>query len=107
MPYCLLQIILDTDECSGTDRKFIMEHRLGLKELRWAGFSGTACEVEFLMYLLENAVELEKIVIDPMLPVYQSLFLGKTWDHEEHIKRAKALERKYLLGSNLFVFKFL
>ncbi|KAL5186409.1 putative F-box/LRR-repeat protein [Glycine soja] len=35
-----------------------------LKELELVGFCGAACEVELVMYILENVVELQKIIID-------------------------------------------
>jgi hypothetical protein len=36
-----------------------------LKVVEIAGYSGRICELEFVTYLIKNAVALEKILIDP------------------------------------------
>ncbi|XP_061366534.1 F-box/LRR-repeat protein At3g58900-like [Gastrolobium bilobum] len=90
--------MLNTNPIFRTEGKFTMECQYSLKELELVGFCGAACEVELVMYVLENAVELQKITIDTRLPTKPKLRpLGehfKTWDHEENRKRAWELQKK-------------
>ncbi|KAG5028183.1 hypothetical protein JHK82_011808 [Glycine max] len=79
-----------------------------LKELALVGFCGAACEVELVMYILENVVELQKIIIDTRSPTKPELRpLGehfKTWDHEKTESVLEDCRRKSHLGLNLVVF---
>ncbi|KAJ1413278.1 Leucine-rich repeat domain superfamily [Sesbania bispinosa] len=90
--------MLNTNPTFRTERKFTVECQYSLKELELVGFCGSACEVELVMYVIENAVELQKITIDTRLPTKPKLRpLGehfKTWDHEENRKRAWGLQKK-------------
>ncbi|KAK7389191.1 hypothetical protein VNO78_24026 [Psophocarpus tetragonolobus] len=90
--------MLNTRPTFRKERKFTMECQYGLKELELVGFCGAACEVELVMYILENAVELQKITIDTSLPTKPKLRpLGehfKTWDCEENRMRARGLREK-------------
>ena len=75
-----------------------MECEYSLKELELVGFCGAACEVELVMYMVENAVELQKITIDTRLPTKPKLrAVGdhhRSWDHEENRKRTWELKEK-------------
>ncbi|MED6207393.1 hypothetical protein PIB30_035386 [Stylosanthes scabra] len=44
------------------------ECEYSVKELELVGFCGATCEVELVMYMLENAVLLQKIIIDTRFP---------------------------------------
>ncbi|RDY04496.1 putative F-box protein, partial [Mucuna pruriens] len=90
--------MLNTKPTFRRERKFTTECRYSLKELELVGFCGAACEVELVMYILENADELQKIIIDTGLPTKPKLKpLGehfKTWDHEENKRHARELQEK-------------
>lgn len=90
--------MLNTKPTFRTECKFTMECQYNLKELELVGFCGAACEVELVMYILENTVELQKITIDTRSPTKPKLrSLGehfKTWNHEENKKRAMRLQEK-------------
>lgn len=100
--------MLNTKPSFRTERKFTMESRCNLKELELVGFCGAACEVELVMYILENAAELQKIIIDTRSPTKPELRpLGehfKTWDHEKTESVLEDCRRKSHLGLNLVVF---
>ncbi|XP_038696480.1 F-box/LRR-repeat protein At3g58900-like isoform X2 [Tripterygium wilfordii] len=76
-----------------------------LKVVEIIGFQGCTIDNEFAAYLVENAVMLEKIIIDPRQP----LLLGTPWeyDHMEKIrtarKRAKQFKTNLSLGSKLLL----
>ncbi|GLT63985.1 hypothetical protein SLA2020_365060 [Shorea laevis] len=77
----------------------------GLKLVELVGFVGKIIDMEFAMYLIENAVALEKIIIDPRNPQ----MIGSVWEYhnmkeiEAARKRAKKLETKLSLGSKLVI----
>ncbi|KAI4336296.1 hypothetical protein L6164_014839 [Bauhinia variegata] len=94
--------MLNAEPIFRTVGKFTMENQYKLKELELIGFCGAACEVEFLVYILENAVELDKITIDPKLEIdpewvegaAHSLVQHETWDHGRNRMRARGLRNK-------------
>lgn len=69
------------------------------------GFEGKIIDMEFAMYLIDNAVALEKIIIDPRGP--QMIGSEREYDNMKKIeaarKRAKKLETKLSLGSKLVI----
>ncbi|KAG2408249.1 hypothetical protein LR48_Vigan01g226000 [Vigna angularis] len=79
-------------------QKITMKCQHDLKELELVGFCGASCEVELAIYILKNAVELQKITIDTRLPTRPKLRQPgehfKAWDREENRNRAKALQEK-------------
>jgi hypothetical protein len=78
-------------------------HCLKLVEL--VGFAGHPIDAEFVRYLVENAVELEKIIIDPRRP----LMIGRPLDSNDieiiHAarERAKMLKRELSIGDGLVI----
>lgn len=69
------------------------------------GFVGQIIDVEFVIYLIENAIELEKVIVDPRNP----LAIGKPCE-DENIKEiraawqpAKLLKTKLSLGDKLVI----
>jgi hypothetical protein len=91
--------MLNTKPTYRTEHKFAMECQYSLKELELVGFCGAACEVELVMYILENTDELQKITIDTRLPTKPKLRPldeehFETWDLEENRKRAWQLKGK-------------
>ncbi|RYR77789.1 hypothetical protein Ahy_A01g002399 [Arachis hypogaea] len=77
---------------------FSKECEYSLKELELVGFCGATCEVELIMYMLENAVRLQKIIIDTRFPTKPKLKpIGEhstSWDRESIQKRALELHKK-------------
>lgn len=69
-----------------------------LKVVEFVGFAGITVEIEAAMYLIENAVSLEKIIINPCLRVK-----GKPFDVEltKPERRELARERARQLGTKL------
>ncbi|KAK9265572.1 hypothetical protein L1049_012473 [Liquidambar formosana] len=69
-----------------------------LKVVEFVGFAGITVEIEAAMYLIENAVSLEKIIINPCLRVK-----GKPFDVEltKPERRQLARERARQLGTKL------
>jgi hypothetical protein len=47
-----------------------------LKEVEIVGFVGRAIDIELIVYLLESAIKLEKIVINPCSPICSGYPLG-------------------------------
>ncbi|AES91048.1 putative F-box domain, FBD domain, leucine-rich repeat domain, L domain-containing protein [Medicago truncatula] len=91
--------MLNTKPTYITEHKFTMECHYNLKELELVGFCGAACEVELVMYILENTDELQKITIDTRLPTKPKLRPldeehFETWDLEEKKRCAWRLKDK-------------
>ncbi|CAJ1943646.1 unnamed protein product [Sphenostylis stenocarpa] len=90
--------MLHTKPYLRTQPKIIMKYQHSLKELELVGFCGASCEVELATYILNNAVELRKIIIDTRLPTRPKLNpLGehlKAWDREENRNRARELQER-------------
>ena len=69
------------------------------------GFVGQPIDVEYVGFLVENAVELEKIIIDPRDP----LMIGRPLDSNDMEliqaarERAKMLKRELSLGDRLVI----
>lgn len=58
---------------------FETKHRYRcLKEVKLLGFYGETIELEFIKYILANATDLQKLLIDPIRPVY----LGHCIEHK-------------------------
>lgn len=60
-----------------------------LKVVEVIGFVGLPFDLELPCYLLENAVRLEKMIVNPTNP----LSLGKYWEYEDD--REKEIARQY------------
>ena len=60
------------------------------------GFVGQPIDVEYVGYLVENAVELEKIIIDPRDP----LMIGRPLDSEDIELIQAARERAKIFKEN-------
>ena len=82
--------------------KYPNEH---LKELEIVGFVGRAIDIELIVYLLESATHLEKIVINPRSPS----IVGTPWEIEATEKNegatecAKQLKKILPLGAELVI----
>ena len=82
--------------------KYPNEH---LKELEIVGFVGRAIDIELIVYLLESATHLEKIVINPRSPS----IVGTPWEikatekNEGATECAKQLKKILPLGAELVI----
>ena len=82
--------------------KYPNEH---LKEVEITGFVGRAIDIELTVYLLENAIKLEKLVINPRSPA----LVGTPWEfvrveeNEGAIECAKQLKKNLPIGAELFI----
>ncbi|KAK4594403.1 hypothetical protein RGQ29_018182 [Quercus rubra] len=74
--------------------KYPNEH---LKEVEIMGFVGRAIDMELTVYLLESAIKLEKIVINPRSPA----LVGTPWEFEMTEKNEGAIECANQLKKNL------
>ncbi|GMY39203.1 F-box protein At4g09920-like [Fagus crenata] len=76
-----------------------------LKEVEIVGFVGRAIDIELVVYLLESAIKLEKIVINPCSPYV----VGTPWETEEIennkvVKECAKQLKKYLpLGAEFVI----
>jgi hypothetical protein len=76
-----------------------------LKEVEIVGFVGRATDIELVVYLLESAIKLEKIVINPCSPYV----VGTPWETEEiennkDVKECAKQLKKYLpLGAEFVI----
>ncbi|MED6126802.1 hypothetical protein PIB30_082025 [Stylosanthes scabra] len=71
------------------------ECEYSVKELELVGFCGATCEVELVMYMVENAVQLQKIIIDTRFPTKPKLRpITASWDRESIQKRALELHKR-------------
>ena len=76
-----------------------------LKEVEIVGFVGRAIDIELVVYLLESAIKLEKIVINPCCPIV----VGTPWETEEienykDVKECAKQLKKYLpLGAEFVI----
>ncbi|XP_062169845.1 F-box/LRR-repeat protein At3g58900-like isoform X2 [Alnus glutinosa] len=68
-----------------------------LKLVEFVGFTGQIIDVEYAMFLIENAVELEKVIIDPRCP----LMVGSPWEYNEIEEIQAARECAKMLGREL------
>ncbi|KAL4598564.1 hypothetical protein ACB092_11G068200 [Castanea dentata] len=75
-------------------KKYPNEH---LKEVEIMGFVGRAIDMELTVYLLESAIKLEKIVINPRSPA----LVGTPWEFETTEKNEGAIECANQLKKNL------
>ncbi|KAL6973111.1 hypothetical protein U1Q18_027289 [Sarracenia purpurea var. burkii] len=75
-----------------------------LKLVEFVGFVGAAIDVEVVAYLLENAIALEKIVIDPRVS-HVSKIHEPEWENRERVARdrAKQLESMLPVGVQLVI----
>ncbi|XVF10632.1 hypothetical protein REPUB_Repub07fG0199400 [Reevesia pubescens] len=77
-----------------------------LKVVEMTGFVGQTIDTEFCMYLIENAIMLEKIIIDPC-PLFAKGGPYENHYYSEVIKAvrdcAEQLKSKYLLGDKLVI----
>ncbi|KAM4107352.1 hypothetical protein ACB094_04G137400 [Castanea mollissima] len=82
--------------------KYPNEH---LKEVEITGFVGRAIDIELTVYLLESAIKLEKLVINPRSPA----LVGTPWEfvrveeNEGAIECAKQLKKNLPIGAELFI----
>jgi hypothetical protein len=65
--------------------------------LKTSGIGGQTIEVEYVRYLVKNAVELEKVIIDPRWPH----FVGLPWEYEPIEIIQAARESAKMLGIEL------
>ncbi|XP_038712209.1 uncharacterized protein LOC120006288 [Tripterygium wilfordii] len=86
---------------------------LCLKEVEIVGFVGWDIDMEFVTFLIENAIMLEKIVIDPLVPLEGSrLTEEEVKERKEFLKtkairkRAMRLKSKFSLGDKLVLRNF-
>ncbi|KAL3513834.1 hypothetical protein ACH5RR_026551 [Cinchona calisaya] len=73
-----------------------------LKVFELSGYYGRTCDLELIKYFVENAISLEKIIIDPRKPCgFERLLMD--WEIKEHkVARAHAKERlKGLISSHV------
>ncbi|XP_065633695.1 F-box protein At4g09920 isoform X2 [Quercus suber] len=82
--------------------KYPNEH---LKEVEITGFVGRAIDIELTVYLLESAIKLEKLVINPRSPA----LVGTPWEfvrveeNEGAIECAKQFKKNLPIGAELFI----
>ena len=74
--------------------KYSNEH---FKEVEIVGFVGRAIDIELTYYLLESAINLEKIVINPRFPD----IVGSPWESEDTENNEGARECAKQLKRNL------
>ncbi|XP_038712762.1 uncharacterized protein LOC120006699 [Tripterygium wilfordii] len=76
-----------------------------LKEVELAGFVGHAIDMEFAEYLIENAIALEKIIIDPANLSWRGYELSLPDERLKEIpniiEQVMKLQSKYSLGDKL------
>ncbi|KAK2971351.1 hypothetical protein RJ640_030317 [Escallonia rubra] len=70
-----------------------------------AGFVGHSFEFELVFYLLENAVMLEKVIVDPRnyYMIGTPCEFKETKEKQEARKRARKLERRLLPNAKLII----
>ncbi|OMO79569.1 F-box/LRR-repeat protein [Corchorus capsularis] len=76
-----------------------------LKVVEVSGFNGQRNATEFCRYVIKNAIMLEKIIIDPIDPIFKGTPLENR--HSEKVEAAREsaekLKFKYFLGDKLIV----
>ncbi|XP_038711468.1 uncharacterized protein LOC120005740 [Tripterygium wilfordii] len=73
-----------------------------LKEVELAGFVGQAIDMEFAIYLFENAIALEKIIIDPLHSFWTSYPPDEKLKEIQTIKKqVMELKSEFSLGDRL------
>ncbi|KAG5537098.1 hypothetical protein RHGRI_024514 [Rhododendron griersonianum] len=94
--------------CLGGKRKEVTSGRFeSLKVVEIVGWVGNAADTELAVYLLEKAVSLDKMIIDPGHP---SLFLRSVFEESRKKgedaarERAKQLDRKLPAGTKLVIY---
>lgn len=94
--------------CLGGKRKEVTSGRFeSLKVVEIVGWVGNAADTELAVYLLEKAVSLDKMIIDPGHPslLIRSVFEESSKKGEDAAReRAKQLERKLPAGTKLVIY---
>ena len=85
-------------------RKYPNEH---LMEVEIVGFAGCAIDIQLVVYLLESAVNLEKIVINPRSPYIKGIpcpeNVRTTVIYKGAKEAAKRLKEKLLTGAEFVI----
>ena len=85
-------------------KKYPNEH---LKEVEIVGFAGCAIDIQLVVYLLESAVNLEKIVINPCSPYIKGIpcpeNVRTTVIYKGAKEAAKRLKEKLLTGAEFII----
>ncbi|OMO58622.1 hypothetical protein COLO4_34490 [Corchorus olitorius] len=80
-------------------------NKLALKVVEVSGFNGQTIATEFCIYVIKNAIMLEKIIIDPIDPIFKGTPVENR--HSEKVEAAREsaekLRSKYFLGDKLIV----